>query len=200
MAIDNVSIKKCPKCSLFVDASLQTCKCGYNFETKESRNMTSGQWVSKNGLSGSLFLFLLGLSGSIILVYGLFVPIMTTPTSGTISCFENCIRYGDTYSIAIIILIVATFILLFTERYLWLWFTGLGLLGIIVFRLIALTVKMAESTMQLTRGTGSWDIALKPNRVEWGWGLLVTGAMLIIVTATVATKKMFSTSDQGRYY
>jgi len=125
---------------------------------------------------------LLGLIGVAILFVGVFAPIISAPIVGNINYFQN--GKGD----GTIILILAVLSLIFTlmKKYKGLWFTGIGSLCVLFFTFINFQIQMNELNHELS---GNPFAALANIQLQWGWALLVIGAVLLICSAAVKNKQ-----------
>lgn len=130
---------------------------------------------------------LLGLIGSIILFVGVFAPIVSIPIMGNMNYFQN--GRGD--GTIVMVLAVASFVLVLIKNYKWLWFTGLGCLGVMLFTFINLQSKISqiksgmESQLAGNPFRGIADMAMQSVQIQWGWALLIVGAGLVIASAAL---------------
>lgn len=130
---------------------------------------------------------IIGLIGSLILFVGVFAPIVSMPILGSVNFFQNGKGNG------VIILIIAFISLIFTliKEYRALWFTGLGALAVMLFTFVNFRSKMGELEAQMdTNMAGSpfrglAHMAVQSVQLEWGWAVLMVGAMLLIVAAAL---------------
>jgi len=78
-----------------------------------------------------------------------------------------------------------------TKKYKGLWFTGLGSIGIMLFTFINFHYRMSQVKAQMEaelRGNpfrGLADMTLQSVQLQWGWALLIIGAVLIIASAAM---------------
>lgn len=132
----------------------------------------------------------LGLIGSILLVIGVFMPIVSLPIIGSINYFQN--GHGD--GVIVLILGVISLILTLTKKYGALWFTGLGSLAVMAFTFINFQMRMSQAREEMQRALGNnpfrglADAALQTIQIQWGWAVLVLGAALVIAAAIVKSR------------
>src|SRR5262245_58897066 len=74
----------------------------------------------------------LGIAGSLLLVFGVFAPLFSAPIVGDINYFQN--GRGD--GIVVLILAGISFLLTVTRRYRGLWITGILTAGLLTFTFI----------------------------------------------------------------
>lgn len=132
----------------------------------------------------------LGIIGSIILFIGVFTPIMSIPIMGNINYFRN----GQGDGTIILALAVISLILALKNKYKGLWVTGVGSLGVMLFTFINFQTKMsqAKANMKLELAGNPFrhlaDAAMQSVQLQWGWALLIIGAVLIIASAAMKDK------------
>lgn len=128
-----------------------------------------------------------GLIGSIILLIGVFTPIVSLPIVGSINYFNN----GSGDGVIVLVLAIVSLVVIFLKKYRFLWITGLTSLGMMLFTFINFQTKMASvrSEMQAELANnpfaGLGELALQSVQLQWGWIILVIGASLIIVAAAL---------------
>ena len=128
-----------------------------------------------------------GLIGSIVLFIGVFAPIMSVPIAGDINYFRN----GEGGGTIVLILAAVSLILVFTNKYKGLWLTGIGSLGMILSTFIDFRLRMnrVKADMELDLADNPFrnlaDMAMESVQIEWGWALLVVGAVLVIISAAM---------------
>src|SRR5262249_51337185 len=83
---------------------------------------------------------IVGLTGAIVLLVGVFTPIVSIPTVGYINYFQNEKLDG----MIILSLAILSFVLLLTRLYRTLWFTGFASLGVLLFTFIKLQLRISE--------------------------------------------------------
>lgn len=128
---------------------------------------------------------LIGILGAIILFLGVFAPIISVPLRGTINYFQN--GKGDGTIIAILAAISLSLTL--RKSYRGLWLTSLCSQALMIFSYISFHSWMTETKSQINKelqGTifeGLEDIAVQSAQIEWGWAVMIVGAILLQITA-----------------
>lgn len=129
----------------------------------------------------------LGLIGSIILFVGVFMPIISLPMIGNVNYFNN----GKGDGTIILILAVISFVLVLSKNYKWLWFTGLGSLGMLLFTFVTFQLGMSkakaviEAKLEGNVFRGLTDMSMQSFQIQWGWALLIVGAALVVASASL---------------
>ncbi|MGB9407507.1 MAG: hypothetical protein WCA89_08220 [Terracidiphilus sp.] len=125
---------------------------------------------------------LLGIIGSIVLFIGVFLPVVSGSTGGSLNYFQN----GKSDGTILLILAVISFFLVLIKGYPWLLLTGLGSFGDILFRFVNVRRGMSQAKT---------EVAVNPLRgpieavhLRWGWAVLVVGAGLVIAAAVLELK------------
>ena len=130
---------------------------------------------------------LIGTLGSILLIVGVFTPILSAPILGNMNYFQN----GEGDGTIVLILAVISLILVFGKKYKGLWFTGLGSIGVLLFTFINFQSRMSQiiAYMELELADNPLrslaDIAIQSVQLQWGWALLIVGSALIIASAAM---------------
>lgn len=142
---------------------------------------------------------LLGLIGSIILFIGVFTPIVSVPIMGNMNYFQN--GRGD--GTIVLGLAVISLVLVLAKKYKGLWFTGLGSMAVLAFTFINFQMKISnmksemENEMAGNPFRGLADMAMQSVQLQWGWALLIVGAVLVIASATVKEDSQQNRLQQG---
>lgn len=129
----------------------------------------------------------LGLVGSAALFIGVFLPIFSAPIVGSKNYFQN----GQGDGTIILALAVASLVLVIARRPALLWLTGGGSLGLMILTLMHFRSEIAkvkaEMDAQLAGNPfrGLSDMAVNAVQLEWGCGVLVIGAILVLASAAV---------------
>lgn len=133
---------------------------------------------------------ILGFVGSIVLIVGVFAPIISIPIVGNMNYYRN----GEGDGIIILILAIISMILLLIEKYVWIWVTGICSLGIIIYSFLnihAALHKAKEDMKSELSGNifqGLADMAIQSIQIQWGWVLLIIGSVLLISSAAIKDK------------
>ncbi len=126
-----------------------------------------------------------GLFGSLILFVGVFMPIISMPMIGNMNYFQN----GEGDGVIIIIFAFLSIMFSFLNKNQGLWFTGIGSLIVLLFSFINFQMKLAELKSQMAielEGNpfgGLADLAMQSVQLQWGWAVIIVGAIMIIVSA-----------------
>lgn len=127
----------------------------------------------------------IGLLGSVLLVIGVFSPIVSIPIMGAISYIHD--GRGD--GVLILIAALISFVMVIARQYWALYWTGgFGLL-VMIFTIALLTSRIADVKQDMARDLagnpfrGLANAAMSAVHLEWGWGLLIAGAVLLLVSA-----------------
>jgi len=133
---------------------------------------------------------LLGLIGSAVLFVGVFAPIVSIPIMGNMNYFQN----GKGDGVIVLVLAVISLILVLLKKFKGLWFTGLGSMAIMIFTFINFQMALANTRIQMeTELTGNpfrgiADMAMQSVQIQWGWAMLIIGAVLLIASAAIKEK------------
>lgn len=139
---------------------------------------------------------LIGIIGSIVLLLGVFTPIVSIPIVGNINYFRN--GSGDGTIVLIIAVISLVSILLNKNKFLW--FTGIGSLGVMLFTFINFQIRIADLKSEMQTGLednpfkGLAEIAMNSVQLQWGWVVLIIGVALVITSASM--KDVLNTNKQ----
>lgn len=128
---------------------------------------------------------IVGLLGSILLIIGVFSPVVSLPMLASISYVANGQGDGVFVLMAGLISLVAAL----ARRYRILYWTGGIGLAVMIFTLSAFSYRMAEVKGDMERDLagnpfrGLADAAISAVQLQWGWSLLIAGAILLLVSA-----------------
>jgi hypothetical protein len=130
---------------------------------------------------------ILGLVGSVILFLGVFAPIVSVPIVGNINYFQN----GKGDGVIILWLAVISVFLTLTKRYRVLLITGVGSLAVLAFTFINFQGRMSSARSEMREGMannpfrGLGDAMLSTVQIQWGWAVLIIGAVLLLASAVL---------------
>lgn len=133
---------------------------------------------------------LLGVVGSVLLVFGAFAPLISVPFLGTVTY----VRRGEGDGVIIVVLGLLSLVLTVARRFNALWFTGLaslGLMGFTFYNVRSGINEMRERTASELAGNpfrGIAEAATEAVQFQWGWGVLLAGAVLILVAAALPSR------------
>jgi hypothetical protein len=129
----------------------------------------------------------MGLVGAFLLMVGVFTPIISLPIVGDMNYFQN----GQGDGVYVLILAAVSLVPIFLNRYQWLWITGLLALTLIAATLLQFVWVIAQLRQAVTEEAsdnlfaGLAELLVDAVQIQWGWVLLITGALLILVAATL---------------
>jgi hypothetical protein len=123
---------------------------------------------------------IIGFIGAAVLAVGVFMPLLTAPYIGTINFFKN----GSGDGIYILLIVAISVIIILARRYRWLYLTGIVSLLIIGINFLDFMSRISQLTTQLKDNMfGEWYST--SIQMQWGWAVLVIGALLLIVAAWI---------------
>lgn len=128
-----------------------------------------------------------GILGVLLLMIGVFTPIIKIPLIGELNYFQN--GKGD----GTIILVIATYslLLIFSKMKNGLWITGFSCLGLLSFTFFNLTNHLGNTgkfmgkSMSNNPFEGIAEIFFRSVQLQWGWILLIAGSILVIISASL---------------
>jgi tetratricopeptide (TPR) repeat protein len=133
---------------------------------------------------------ILGICGVALLLIGTFLPIVSVPVIGSVNYFRG--GQGDGIFILIIVVLASFFI--YRRLYRWLLFPGLGSLALLLYGYFHLNRIVGEIKYQMNAGLTQLadnpmkdtvaemaNAAIDSIQLQWGWGVLLLGALLLIV-------------------
>ena len=127
----------------------------------------------------------IGLVGVILLVIGVFTPIVGFPLVGSVTYFGN--GHGD--GVFVLALAAISLVLILARKYRWLWLTGAASLALLAVAFFDFRSRMAAPDKQLVRDAALQGQAVRPAHFEWGWAVLVAGTALLLVCAALREKR-----------
>ncbi len=133
----------------------------------------------------------LALAGSLILIAGVFAPVVSVPIAGEKNYFET----GRVDAFVLIALAILSFLLAMVRAYSWLWFSGLASLAVLIYTFAAFEIRVArmradiEAELEGNPFKGLVDTALDAYQLQWGWAWLILGAFFVIIAAAMRTVK-----------
>ncbi len=128
-----------------------------------------------------------GLIGSAMLFLGVFTPIVHLPIVGDLNYFRN----GQGDGVIVLLLAIASSIFILLKKYKIVWITGLTTLGVIFWTFINLQGKITSATEEMRNQlagnplAGLGDLAVQSIQLQWGWGILALGGILVIVSVVL---------------
>lgn len=152
-------------------------------ENEESKKHTSKLNISINNQSVEFDpIHLSGITGSIILFFGTFTPLISLPIVGSLGLTSGIVKA------LLIACAIASFILTLQKLYKWLIGTGLGATLTVSYIFLDFIMRIEDAKASMDRELagnpfrGLADVAIKSIHLEWGWIFLFVGAGLILNT------------------
>jgi hypothetical protein len=132
----------------------------------------------------------LGVTGAVLLFIGVFLPIVRLPIIGSMNYFQS--GRGD--GVLVLVMMAVAVLLLLRRRFVWLMLPGACVLTGLALALISLQSRISE-----LRSSQAHDLDNNPFRglaeaftqsiqLEYGWAVLVLGAVALISAAILAAK------------
>lgn len=131
----------------------------------------------------------IGLIGSGFLLVGVFCPIVSLPIVGQMNYFQN----GKGDGTIILVLAVGSAILCLARRFPLLWITGGGSLALLTYTFFKFQSGISEMKRKMQSDlsdnifSGLAEIAVESVQLQWGFAILVIGAVLIVSAAAMPT-------------
>jgi hypothetical protein len=177
-----VQMKKCAKCDFEYGDEYDGCpQCAQSAASSPAK-----QTAAIDGRT------LVGLSGAVLLFVGAFLPIVSLPIVGSVNYFNN----GQGDGIIIVGLALISALLILIRRYRGLWATGGLSLLMLGYTFYTLTARIAdarasmESQLAGNPFIGLAQAAMQSVQLQWGWAVLVLGAVLLLATAVMSEVRL----------
>ncbi len=182
---------RCPQCGETFDGPVPADAevPAKGFTAKQATTSSTPKQLPKS-VQGLESRQLIGLSGAVILFVGAFAPIISVPVAGSINYFQN----GKGDGTIIIGLAIISAVLALIRRYIGLWLTGAASLGLLTFTYLNLQAHLsgAQESMGVELADnpfkGFGDIILQSIQIQWGWALLIIGALLLVGAAALKSE------------
>lgn len=132
----------------------------------------------------------LALVGATLLIIGAFCPLVRFPIVGDINYFHN--GMGD--GVLIVILAVATAGIALADRVKWASITGGAALLVMIMSFLGFHTKITElkNNLEIELADNPFkefaDVAINSVQMQWGWAVLLLGAMLTIYAGWSAAR------------
>jgi len=133
-----------------------------------------------------------GVIGSILLIVGVFMPVMSVPFIGGVDYFRD----GTGDGVFVLGLGVVSLILVMAKRYKWLVATSSLTICMLMFTLIQFHRNMARIKEQYEAQTegnpfaGLGQLALDSIQLQWGWAPLFLGAIMVAICAGLKDERV----------
>ena len=119
------------------------------------------------------------------------MPIVKVPILGDMNYFQN----GKGDGVIIILLALVSCLLILCRLYAGLMVTGGLSLAVLAYTFVAFQQRMSEARSQMANELagnpfrGLAEGALRSVQLQWGWAVLVVGAVLIIAAGSIPSQK-----------
>ena len=130
----------------------------------------------------------LGLSGSVLLFAGVFLPAVSVPVGGSIAYF----RGGEADALVVLALAALSAVFVARGLYRGLWFTGPGALAVVAFTLFRQWRRLTSARRGLPEGVPEGPLreleqfAVESVQLEYGLPVMALGAVLLVGAALAA--------------
>ena len=121
-----------------------------------------------------------GLAGCALLFLGVFAPIVQVPIIGNINYFMN----GEGDGVAVMVLALVSLGLVLARRFEWLWLTGLGCGGLLLFTFVNFRQALTAMDSELT-GSVFAEVLGVAIQIQWGWAVLGLGVACLLACAAM---------------
>jgi len=177
---------ECPKCGVVyakVDPAEEDLPPAWRVRQKPERH--SRIEIGQANFSDFSRRQLFGLVGAAVMAFGVFMPLMTGPFGMNVNYFSN----GQGDGAFVLGLAVCSAVLVLFKRFALLWATGGLSFGVIAYAFFEIRSRIAEvkssmdADLQGNPFRGLADAAMSSVQMQWGWMVLVAGAVLILLCA-----------------
>ena len=176
----------CPQCGA-IYAKLESAMAISATERQRSAQRSRAAELEVAPAEGITQRQVVGFLGAAVLATGVFMPLISGPFGMTANYFAN----GKGDGVFILGMAVCSAALVLARNYRLLWLTGglsLGMLAFTFYRLqsgVGQIKAEMESSLQGNPFRGLADAALQSMQMQWGWAVLVIGAVLILASAAM---------------
>lgn len=131
---------------------------------------------------------LIGFAGAILLLIGVFLPVISIPIMGSVSLFNN----GKSDGLIILVLSIISVALIFINKIRLLLVTGLFSLAIVAYDFYQVSRRLStlkEELSQKMAGNmfgGFAEAMAKTIQLQYGWVILGIGCVLLIITPFIS--------------
>jgi hypothetical protein len=120
----------------------------------------------------------LGLLGSILLIFGVFTPLFSVPIVGSVTYLGN----GSGDGLFILVFAVAAILLTLFKRFRYLFIPALLSLALMVYTFTSFQSRLGSLRNDENPFSSALGSAIQ---LSWGWGILTIGVVLLIVAASL---------------
>lgn len=164
------------------------------------------------GDRGTSVELMLGVAGAVVLFLAAFTPIIKVPVAGGLSYFQigKLSQGASMGGYVLIVLAGASLALVLVRRWIGLWFTGLGALGVLGFTYMRYRQGVRQAMNQMNQLKEKFQAGTPPGlegkvdlgkfadqmtnqlqnliQMDWGWVVVLIGSALLLTAAFIATK------------
>ncbi len=169
------NLTRCNTCHQSISCNASACPhCGEPLKTNKEAISNSGRTLNHGQI--------VAMTGALILALGTFAPIVSVPIAGTMNYFAN----GNGDGVVLLAFAAITVVFIFLNRPRILWFTGGASLVMMGYSFYEFKSRMNEITAGMEADLagnpfrGFADMAMNSVQIQWGWGVLIFGAIIII--------------------
>jgi len=162
------NLTTCPSCNKSISKMALSCpQCGHQLKDTTEKDKTSS---------------LYGIAGTITLAIGVFCPIISAPIVGSTNFFAN----GKGDGVALLVFAGLSLVFLFLNKTKLLIYTGVGSLIMLGYTFYRFKSKLNEMSERFNTDLVDnpfrelADMAANSVQMQWGWGILVVAAALLI--------------------
>jgi hypothetical protein len=129
--------------------------------------------------------------GCFALFLGVFAPLISVPIMGSVNYFQN----GKGDGTIVLGLAIVSLVAALARKYKWLWFTGLGSLAMLAFIFFNFQYRMSlmkadmDKELEGNPFRGLADLAVQSIQMQWGWAVLLTGAVMLVIAAGMKERR-----------
>jgi len=133
---------------------------------------------------------ILGIVGVILLIAGLFLPLVKIAILGTVSFYEN----NQAEAIVIIALGVISIVFILAKKYSLLGFSSFAIVAVMSASGIQIARRILGARSKAEKLLGKiadkmTDVAIDRVHIQWGLGVLLLGLLLIIICTIIGSRR-----------
>jgi hypothetical protein len=169
-----IECRQCGNLNLSMMAYCVRCNAALDAEAA-----STSRGVSSEAQFGDLdWRLLLGLLGSLFLIFGVFTPLFSVPIVGSVTYLGS--GFGD--GLFILVFAVIAILLTLFKRFRYLFIPALLSLALMVYTFTSFQSRLGrlrDDDNPLSAALGS------AIQLSWGWGILTIGVVLLIIAASL---------------